>query len=132
MLLDLTNVCPLLTKQYMQVRLQIQIQFIEGLSPHTWYSYEFWSFSLWAPALMDNGRKSIDHWCSSVLQSMRLQNNNKTNKCLHQDLNRVLHDWNRATYQLCYQPLTITNVCLYSYYYICTNTYFIKLISLAM
>jgi hypothetical protein len=40
-LLDLTDVCPLLTKQYIQVGLQIQyvhvIQFLDGLSLHTWY-----------------------------------------------------------------------------------------------
>jgi hypothetical protein len=37
-LLDLTNVCPLLTKQYIQVGLQIHvIQFLDGHSPHTWY-----------------------------------------------------------------------------------------------
>jgi hypothetical protein len=38
-LLDLTDVCPLLTRQYIQVGLQIQyiIQFLDGLSPHTRY-----------------------------------------------------------------------------------------------
>jgi hypothetical protein len=40
-LLDSTDVCPLLTKQYIQVGLQIHtihvIQFLNGLSPHTWY-----------------------------------------------------------------------------------------------
>jgi hypothetical protein len=37
MLLDLTDVCPLLTKQYIQVELQIQYMlynFLDGLSPH--------------------------------------------------------------------------------------------------
>jgi hypothetical protein len=34
--LDLTDVCPLLTKQYIQVRLQNVMQFLDGLSPHTW------------------------------------------------------------------------------------------------
>ncbi len=42
MLLDLTDVCPLLTKQYIQVGLQIQYiymlyNFLDGLSLHTWY-----------------------------------------------------------------------------------------------
>jgi hypothetical protein len=39
MLLDLTDVCPLLAKQYIQVGLQIQYvlnNFLDGLSPHTW------------------------------------------------------------------------------------------------
>ncbi len=39
-LFDLTDVCPLLTKQYIQVGLQIQYMlynFLDGLSPHTWY-----------------------------------------------------------------------------------------------
>jgi hypothetical protein len=42
--LDLTDVCPLLIKQYIQVGLQIQyilLQFLDGLSPHTWYGKEF-------------------------------------------------------------------------------------------
>jgi hypothetical protein len=29
-------------------------QFLDGLSPHTWYGYEFWSSDLWAPALIKN------------------------------------------------------------------------------
>jgi hypothetical protein len=40
MLLVLTDVCPLLTKQYIQVGLQTQyifIQFLDGLSQHKWY-----------------------------------------------------------------------------------------------
>jgi hypothetical protein len=40
----LTDVCPLLTKQYIQVGLQIQYilyNFLDGLSPH--WSLEFWS-----------------------------------------------------------------------------------------
>jgi hypothetical protein len=41
MLLDLTDVCPLLTKQHIQVGLQIHTQFLDVLSPHTWYSEEF-------------------------------------------------------------------------------------------
>jgi hypothetical protein len=41
---DLTDVCPLLTKQYIQVGLQKQymkLQFLDCLLPHTWYSKEF-------------------------------------------------------------------------------------------
>jgi hypothetical protein len=44
------------------------------------------------------------------LQSIRSQIINKTKKCPCQDLNRVLHDWNRALYQLSYQPLTDLDV----------------------
>jgi hypothetical protein len=39
-LFDLTDVCPLLTEQYIQVGLQVQYMlynFLDGLSPHTWY-----------------------------------------------------------------------------------------------
>jgi hypothetical protein len=96
---DLTDVCPLLTKQYIQVGLQIQymfLQFLDGLSLQIWYGYEFLSSDLWAPILMKNqstinahqfinqlDHRSITKWtnvhaeiCAGVLHDRECSTNN--------------------------------------------------------
>jgi hypothetical protein len=63
-LLDLTDVCPLLTKQYIQVELQIQqmlYNFLMFSLPMHGMVKSFWSFDLWASALINNRHKSIAH-----------------------------------------------------------------------
>jgi hypothetical protein len=62
MLLDLTDVCPLLTKQYIQVGLQLQYMLYNFLmvSPRIHGMVKsFWSSYPWAPALINNRCKSI-------------------------------------------------------------------------
>jgi hypothetical protein len=72
-------------------------------------SEEFWLSNLWAPALIDNRHKSINHKCSSVLQSIRSQINKETNKCLRREL-KCGPSWKRLHYQLRYHPLTPSHI----------------------